>query len=470
MRSRSPERTARSSAMHSTRSSRDAGNTRPFGVPATVCPDRPTRCSSVAMRCGDPIWQTRSTWPMSMPSSSDAVATSTLQGAVLEPCLGVEPALLGQASMMRRHRIVAQALAQVAGQPLGEAPRVHEHERRPVFPDEAGEPLVILLPDLGRHHRFERGARQLDGQIERAAVAFVDDRAIARAAAAFDRRAAGQECGDRFDRRLRRREADALERRCRDLLEPLEGQGEMRAAAGVDDGVNLVDDDRLDGPEHVPAALAGQQQEQRFRRRDQDVRRLPQHGCALGLCRIAGADRDGDAGCGDAGGLGVARDLAARHRQVLVNVRAERLERRHVHHADFVRQRRALAFAEQVVERREKRRERLAGSGRRRDERVAAGPNRLPALFLGRRRCAERFVEPACDYRMKAIHGHGERVRRGRFTFYRSAVRAASADRSLTASSAAWALIVLLKYANTGRPRPISALSQSAQSSRTCVA
>ena len=28
------------------------------------------------MRCGEPIWQTRSTWPMSMPSSSEAVATS----------------------------------------------------------------------------------------------------------------------------------------------------------------------------------------------------------------------------------------------------------------------------------------------------------------------------------------------------------------------------------------------------------
>ena len=45
-------------------------------VPETVWPERPTRCRNVAMRCGEPIWQTRSTWPMSMPSSSDAVATS----------------------------------------------------------------------------------------------------------------------------------------------------------------------------------------------------------------------------------------------------------------------------------------------------------------------------------------------------------------------------------------------------------
>ena len=61
-----------------TRSGRRArpGTRGPSACPATVWPERPTRCSSVAMRCGDPIWQTRSTWPMSMPSSSDAVATS----------------------------------------------------------------------------------------------------------------------------------------------------------------------------------------------------------------------------------------------------------------------------------------------------------------------------------------------------------------------------------------------------------
>ena len=38
--------------------------------------DRPTRCRNVAMLRGEPIWQTSSTGPMSMPSSSDAVATS----------------------------------------------------------------------------------------------------------------------------------------------------------------------------------------------------------------------------------------------------------------------------------------------------------------------------------------------------------------------------------------------------------
>src|SRR5688572_32327463 len=57
------------------RSSDLSGKMRPFGTPLIVCPERPTRCRKVAMRCGEEIWQTRSTWPMSIPSSSDAVAT-----------------------------------------------------------------------------------------------------------------------------------------------------------------------------------------------------------------------------------------------------------------------------------------------------------------------------------------------------------------------------------------------------------
>ena len=53
------------------------------------------------MRCGEPIWQTRSTWPMSMPSSSEAVATSALSCAGLQARFGVEPLLLREAAVMQ---------------------------------------------------------------------------------------------------------------------------------------------------------------------------------------------------------------------------------------------------------------------------------------------------------------------------------------------------------------------------------
>ena len=173
--SSSPRRTARSSAAHSTRSSRVVGNSRPFGVPPMVWPDRPTRCSSVAIRCGEPIWQTRSTWPMSMPSSSDAVATIARQAARLQPALCVEPRLLREAAVMCRHRVLAEPLGEMTGHALGHPPSVDEDQRRPVRADQRGQPVVVLLPHLVRHHRFERRTRQLDRQIHRAAVTCVDD-------------------------------------------------------------------------------------------------------------------------------------------------------------------------------------------------------------------------------------------------------------------------------------------------------
>ena len=52
------------------------GKSRPFGKPPRKWPDRPTRCRNVERLRGDPTWQTSSTGPTSMPSSSDAVATS----------------------------------------------------------------------------------------------------------------------------------------------------------------------------------------------------------------------------------------------------------------------------------------------------------------------------------------------------------------------------------------------------------
>ena len=45
-----------------------------LGMAPHQCPERPMRCRAMAMARGEPIWQTRSTWPISMPSSSEAVA------------------------------------------------------------------------------------------------------------------------------------------------------------------------------------------------------------------------------------------------------------------------------------------------------------------------------------------------------------------------------------------------------------
>ena len=58
------------------RSPRNFGNITPWLGAPTWCPARPIRCSPLATDGGDSTWITRSTAPMSMPSSSDDVATT----------------------------------------------------------------------------------------------------------------------------------------------------------------------------------------------------------------------------------------------------------------------------------------------------------------------------------------------------------------------------------------------------------
>ena len=67
---------------------------------------------------------------MSMPSSSDAVATSAFSSPGLQPRLGVEPLLFRQAAVVRGHRLLAEPLAQVTRDAFRHPPRVDEHQRR----------------------------------------------------------------------------------------------------------------------------------------------------------------------------------------------------------------------------------------------------------------------------------------------------------------------------------------------------
>ena len=82
---------------------------------------------------------------------------------------------------------------------------------------------------------------------------------------------AGQVGGDLLDRAHGGRQPDPLGRAVEQLVEPVEGDREVRAALGVGDGVHLVDDHRLDAAQRL-AGRAGQQQEQRLGGGDQDVR------------------------------------------------------------------------------------------------------------------------------------------------------------------------------------------------------
>ena len=81
------------------------------------------------MERGEPIWHTRSTEPMSMPSSSDDVATQSETWPDLSRLLGVVAALLGQAAVMGHDRVLAQAVGHLPRHALDEATCVDEDQR-----------------------------------------------------------------------------------------------------------------------------------------------------------------------------------------------------------------------------------------------------------------------------------------------------------------------------------------------------
>ena len=79
-----------------TSSPRNVGNTIPRDTAPTWCPARPTRCSPLATDGGDPTCTTRSMAPMSMPSSSELVATTA----------GSSPALSSDSVRVRSARLI----------------------------------------------------------------------------------------------------------------------------------------------------------------------------------------------------------------------------------------------------------------------------------------------------------------------------------------------------------------------------
>ena len=200
----SARRAARTSAAHSTSWSRVSGKRRPLGVAASAWPERPIRCSPVAIERGEPIRQQSSTAPTSMPSSSEAVATTTLRS----------PAFKRRSARWRRSRerlpwwaatlSTPEALAEVQRDPLDQAARVDEHQRRLVLARQGRDPIVELRPLFVGGDGAELVLGHLDAEVEIAPLADVDQRRRGP-------RPADQQPRRDLERPDRRRQADALE-------------------------------------------------------------------------------------------------------------------------------------------------------------------------------------------------------------------------------------------------------------------
>ncbi len=184
------------------------------------------------------------------------------------------------------------------------------------------------------------------------------------------------------ERALRRGQSDPLQGFVAgaNRLEPLQRQREVRAALAWHERVDLVDDHGIDRAQPI-ARIRCEKEEQRLRRRDQNVGRLASEARAVGGRCVARPDRDLRNGDGGALGPGHVRDARQRRAQVPLDVDRERLQRRNVQDAAaFLRGRRRLE--EQPVEAPEKRGQCLAAARRREDQRRFSARNRRPSERL----------------------------------------------------------------------------------------
>ncbi len=261
-----PSRIRSATTAHSRRSPRYFGKITPRLTSSMRCPARPTRCSPRATEVGDSTWITRSIAPMSIPSSSDEVATSA----------GSRPSLSASSIATRCSRAIEPWWARTRSSPASSLRRcARRSARRRLFTNTsvlrcarissrirgwiAGQMLTRRSPPppgaarlVVRGERVARVAHVLDRHDDREVQRLPGPGIHDRDRAAFAD--ARQEAPDRLERPLGRRQADPLEGRRAgraEVLQALQAQREVRAALRAGDGVDLVDDHVLHAPQDL---------------------------------------------------------------------------------------------------------------------------------------------------------------------------------------------------------------------------
>ena len=194
---------------------------------------------------------------------------------------------------------------------------------------------------------------------------------------------------DFFDRLLGGRKPDAHRRAIGQRLQPLQRERQVRAALVVGDGVDFVHDDGLDIAQNRAALFRGQQDVERLGRGDQNVRRPLQHRPPLVHQRVAGADGGANLRHQQSALARHLQNLAERDFEILLDVVAQRLQRRDVENFSAVVQIAGQRLAHQAINAGKKCSQRFAGAGGRGDQRGASGEDMRPALLLRLGRRAE---------------------------------------------------------------------------------
>ena len=232
--------------------------------------------------------------------------------------------VLREAAVVRGDDVVAEAFGEEVGEAFGEPSGVDEDERRAVLLDEVRDAVEDVGHLLRGGDGFELAVGKLEREVEVALMAGVDD--------GRQGPVADEEGGDALDRPLGRGEPDPARSPVADRFEALERHREVSAALVAGDGVDLVDDDGLDGLEPLAALGARDEEVQRFGGGDDEVRWLAQHRGALRAGGVTGADRHPQIGRCVAQLGGDVGDLGQGTVEVLGDVDREGLERGHVDH------------------------------------------------------------------------------------------------------------------------------------------
>ena len=344
-----------------------------------------------------------------------------LKRPALETLLRVQSLLPGEAAVVRADLVFTQALGQRAAHPLGQPASVHEHQRGAMRFDQPGQSVIDLLPDLAGHHGFERRGGKFEGEVTHPAVAGVDDRAFVAWCAV--RAGADQKRRDRFDRLLGGRQAHSQQSIAAECRQALERKRQVGAALVRHQSVDLVDDHGPCGREHRAAGIGAEQDVERLRRGDDDVRRAAVHALALARRRVAGTHPGSDLHVRQTLRTQGLADAGKRRFQVPLDVVRQRLQRRDVDDLRLVPQPALQPLPQQVVDRCEKGRERLAGSRGRSDQGMPPRLDRRPRLRLGRRGRSEATIEPSGDRRLEQVGwargaGHVRQVANPRWRRY----------------------------------------------------
>ena len=328
---------------------------------------RRDRCAAgpAATERGDSTCTTRSTAPMSMPSSSEDVAHQPLEPPDLSSSSiaagaratasrgGPSPARRRPAARRparprraRGSRRSSGQLVEPRGQPLGQPAGVDEDQRGPVRSTSSSSRGCIDGQMLRRNGPAAAGpvtgssmtspsapmssTGTIDLDLERLAHAGVDDRDRPAARPSSSRpprkraiSSSGRWVADRPMRCGGRSQSASSRSRVRARCAP-----RLVAATRVD----LVDDHRLD----VAQRLAGRRREhevERLGRRDEEVGRVAHEPAPLVRGRVAGAHADGRLVDLDAEPLGRQPDARQRGAEVLLDVDRQRSQRRDVEQA-----------------------------------------------------------------------------------------------------------------------------------------